>query len=247
MKLPGTVQQDVAGLKTLELFSEADQFNKWLYSRLKPYIQDGILEIGSGIGNISTFLLNDFANVTLSDLHPDYCIHLSQKFGKSPNLNKVLVADLADNELLQEEYLSNESFHSIIASNVVEHIENDRLAMKNAYDLLAPGGRFIVLVPAYNYLYNSFDIELGHFRRYSQSKLEESLKSAGFNILNTSYFNALGILGWWVSGTLMKKKLIPGNLLKKYNNLIPIIRLFDNLLLQKVGLSVISIAEKPKI
>ena len=51
-------ENDYVGEKTLDVIAEADKFNDWMYNTIKPFINGKVLEIGSGIGNISKFLLD---------------------------------------------------------------------------------------------------------------------------------------------------------------------------------------------
>ena len=50
---------DRSGHVNLDVINKAEKFNHWMYSAIKPYCKGRILEIGSGIGNISTCFLND--------------------------------------------------------------------------------------------------------------------------------------------------------------------------------------------
>ena len=50
--------EDKEGLNTLETISKADKFNRWMFDTISPYCKGRILEIGSGIGNISQFFIN---------------------------------------------------------------------------------------------------------------------------------------------------------------------------------------------
>ena len=88
------------------------------------------------------------------------------------------------------------TFDSVFAFNVVEHIEDDKLALENCYKLLKPGGHVVILVPAYQSLYNRFDKELEHFRRYTKKTLKAVISSARFDIITKRYFNFMGIFGW---------------------------------------------------
>lgn len=236
--------EDVVGRQTLELFAETDEFNKWLFQALSPYCNNNILEIGSGIGNISSFLIQNFAAVTLSDIRSDYFKTLHQKFDGNDNLAGICLVDLSTSKLEQDYPELLNKFDTIIASNVVEHIENDKLAIENCFKMLKPGGRVVILVPAYNWLYNPFDKELGHFRRYTKSTLSTLIQSGGFRIIGEKYFNALGMLGWWVSGSILRKKTLPANQLSFYNKIVPLARLIDKVLLRRIGLSVIVAGEK---
>jgi SAM-dependent methyltransferase len=234
---------DPAGLATLELFSHAPLFNRWLFETIRPFCKGSLLEIGSGIGNISVSLLNLGIPVTLSDLRDEYCDVLRSRFRGMPDLEGIGRIDLAVENFEEQypEFLNR--FDSIVALNVVEHIRKDSLAIGNCKKMLKPGGQLIVLVPAYRFLFNNFDRELGHFKRYNKKSLRKLLESGGLVPGHTQYFNFAGIAGWWLTGSVLKKKSIPGVQLNIYNRLVPILRLADTLTNHRVGLSVIAIAK----
>jgi len=75
---------------------------------------------------------------------------------------------------------------TVIALNVIEHIEEDVAAMRSMRDMLVPGGRAIVLVPALPRLYGSLDRELGHARRYTRNALATHMKEAGLRMSTSS-------------------------------------------------------------
>lgn len=75
----------------------------------------------------------------------------------------------------------------LVMLNVLEHIEDDRAALKKAFGLLKPGGSLILEVPAGRCLYDAYDAELNHFRRYSSVELERKLKEAGFIVGRKSH------------------------------------------------------------
>ena len=68
--------------------------------------------------------------------------------------------------------------------------------------------------------------------------------TANFKIIHKKYFNAVGILGWYISGKLLKNKLIPKGQLKFYNFLVPLFKAFDKLVCNKIGLSVMTVGTK---
>ena len=118
------------------------------------------------------------------------------------------------------------------------------MAIANCKKLLAPGGHLIILVPAFQLLYNGFDKELEHFRRYTRRSLRALFDAQQFEIIKSWYFNLAGILGWFVSGTILRKKTLPAGQLSFYNKLVPIFRIADRLTLNKIGLSVITVGKK---
>jgi len=235
---------DQEGLETLEAIAVADAFNQWMYETIKPFCRGKIVEIGSGIGNISQFFLQDNFDITLSDIRENYKAILRRKFSRFTNLSAIVQLDLVVDSF-ETQYASYlHSFDCIFALNVVEHIQNDRLAISNASKLLKSGGRMIILVPAYQKLYNGFDVQLEHFRRYSSNGLNDLMHGCNLRVIHSQYFNFAGILGWYFSGTILKKEIIPASQMKLYNHLVPLFRLVDKIFLNKVGLSVISVAEK---
>jgi SAM-dependent methyltransferase len=236
------IQEDRAGLETLELFSDAGRFNKWMFERIEGDCRGSILEIGSGIGNISAFLLERFTDVTLSDIQPEYCRRLKRTFGERRSLQHIFSIDLAaaDFEGAYGQLMGR--FDTVIALNVVEHIDDHVLAIRNAHRLLKSGGRLIVLVPAYPWLYNPMDKELGHFRRYTKKSLGELLAGEGLRMLRLEFFNAAAIGGWWFSGSVLRMDKIKKGPLRLYNGLVGIMRLADRLTGRKIGLSIIAVA-----
>jgi len=235
---------DQEGQDTLETIAKADRFNKWMFDTVLPFCSGNILEIGSGIGNISQFFLESGLKITLSDIRKNYCDSLRSRFGKAKTLEEVLLIDLTDPEFEKKYYKYNEAYDTVFALNVVEHIKDDKLALQNCRLLIKNGGNLIILVPAYQKLYNNFDKELGHYRRYTKKTLKSLFLKNGFEIIHTQYFNLIGTLGWFVSGKLLGKKSIPEGQMGLYNILIPVFKVLDKVMFQRIGLSVIIVGRK---
>lgn len=237
-------EHDEGGLNTLTAIAQTHRFNKWMYEAVRPYLKGEVLEIGSGIGNITQYAADDHFSITASDIRETYCQVLKKRFATHPCLKAVKNVDIAHpqfenvyNDLLQ-------SFDCVFALNAIEHIEQHEQAVVNCRKLLMSNGRLIILVPAFQSLYNSFDKELQHFRRYSKSSLEQLLSTSGFTILHTKYFNVAGVFGWWFSGNLLKNKILPAGQLSLFNRLVPVFEVADTLVGKRIGLSVISVGEK---
>ncbi len=233
---------DLEGEETLKAIAQADKFNHWMYETIKPYCSGKILEIGSGIGNISSFFVKEKFDITLSDIRAQYRDYLRQH-DATKNANVIELDIVADDfNSKYNAYLG--SFQTVFALNVVEHVEQDKLAIQNLLSLLTPGGKLIILVPAYQFLFNNFDRELYHFRRYNRNSLNKIMQQDNSQILKTFYFNLAGIAGWFLVGSVLKKKIIPSGDMKLYNKLVPIFKLVDKLFFNQMGLSVISVAQK---
>lgn len=239
-----TIPDDPNGLQTLQKLAAAPLINKWLFDAISPYCSGKILEVGSGIGNLSFYLLKKFSNVTLSDFRNKYCDILKIKYGNYANLNAVVEIDLSLNNFKEIYPYSSKKYDTIVALNVLEHIKNDALAIHNCRELLAPNGQLVLLVPAYQFLYNSLDKNLDHYKRYNKTNLSQLINNEGLQVVEIKYFNFIGIFGWWFTGSLLKKKQIPNYQLKIFNKLIPIFRFIDMLVFNKAGLSVIVICKK---
>ncbi|WP_333599022.1 class I SAM-dependent methyltransferase [Flavobacterium sp.] len=230
---------DLEGLTTLSVIEKADKFNGWMYHTIAPYCSGRILEIGSGIGNISQFFIAHKQEIVLSDLRDNYIEILKNKFP-----NEVVKIDLVDPDFDVKYGPFLETFDTVFALNVVEHIKDDVQAIANCKKLLKKGGTLIILVPAYQGLYNTFDTELEHFRRYTKSTLEPIIIKNDLKVSQQFYFNLIGILGWYFSGNILKKKTIPEGQMGLFNLLVPIFKLADKLTFNKIGLSVINVSKK---
>ncbi len=242
--MSGPVQSDPPGYETLETFSQAGAFNRWLYQKIVVYIQGKTIEIGSGIGNISTFLLKDIDDVTLTDLRPEYCRILQKKFSCNTHLRGVYELDLSSENFESKHPVLIEKFDTVVALNVIEHIKDDLLAIRNAKALLKKSGKLVILVPAGQYLYNSIDRELGHNKRYSKSSLIGLMESTGLVVTNCRYFNAAAILGWWVTGNVLREKTISSARLNIYDHMVPLFKFSDWFISPFTGISLISVGHK---
>ena len=232
------------GTETLEGIAEADHFNKWMFDSIKPFCSGEILEIGSGIGNLSDFFIKNGYAITLSDISKTYFDKLNDRFKGHSNFKGSFLLDFAEAELEKKYPELIGQFDTVFALNVLEHIPNHNQAVKNCYKLLKPGGKLIILVPAFNLLFNNFDEELEHQRRYTMQSLSKVFEDNQFEIHYKQYFNFMGIMGWFFSGRILQKRMIPNGQLKFYDLLVPIWKLLDIPLKKIVGLSIIQVAQK---
>lgn len=242
--MTGKNQDDKIGYDTLDVISDAGKFNRWMFNTIKPYCRGNILEIGSGIGNISKYFLDDNFDISLSDLSSEYFRILEEKFKEYRNLKGLFTLDFAETELEKNYPQLIGQFDTVFALNVLEHVPDHEQSIKNCHKLLKPGGNLVILVPAFQSLFNQFDIGLGHQRRYTPKTLKKVMAMPGFSIIHTQFFNVPGILGWYVSGKLMGEKAIPGGQMKLYDQLVPIWKVVDWFLNPLCGLSVICVAKK---
>lgn len=81
------------------------------------------------------------------------------------------------------------SFDLVTTLDVVEHIQDDITALRELRRVMRPGGALLVTVPAFMLLWGDQDEISHHFRRYTDASLRRSLRSAGFVVEHSSYFN----------------------------------------------------------
>lgn len=237
------IPTDQIGFSTLLSISDIDKFNQWMFESILPYIKGKTLEVGSGIGNISSMFVRSQLPLTLSDYNKEYSRFLQKRFASESLIEGVYRIDLTDPDFETKWSHLLGSFDTVFALNVIEHIEDDQLAVANCYKLLAPGGHLILLMPAYPGLYNEFDKGLGHCRRYTR-KTMSGLLSTRFEVVRTWHFNLMGIFGWFFFGTLLRAKTITRGQMKIYNRLVRLFRIIDTLTFRRIGLSVIGVGKK---
>ena len=236
-------QQENTGRVALKAMSFAPSFNKWMYSTISPYTKGKILEIGSGLGNISKYFLQNGSSITLSDIDAFYIQYLKTEFQQLQYGKNLLSIDLQKKDFNNNYNHLAENFDTVILLNVLEHLEDDASAIRNCKFLLKNKGTIIILVPAYSFLFSEMDKALHHYRRYTAKKLVQLICKENFLIEKSFYFNALGI-GAWLYGKLMKYKAPPDSNMKFFDMLTPFGKLIDRLLFQKTGLSAIVLATK---
>lgn len=236
-------EADQTGFETLLIVSNAGNFNRWMYEKIAPHCKGRILEAGSGIGSISVHFLRVGQSIMLSDIRSDYCEKLTLNFGHFSNLEGVVKMNLTDPDFESRHRTLLGSFDTVFALNVIEHIENDLLAIQNCRRMLRKNGRLVVLVPAFQWLYNGLDLELQHCRRYNARTLGRLLEAAQLKVLHKSYFNALGIPGWFVSGGVQRNKTLPESQMALFNAMVPLAKWIDKGCSRLLGLSIVMVGE----
>jgi SAM-dependent methyltransferase len=207
-----------------------------MFDRLRRWVGRRVLEIGSGIGNLSAFLL-DAERLVLTDTREEYLDRLRARFAQHSNVavaRLYLPAELGA--------LAGHQFDTIICLNVLEHVDDDASSLQAMRRMLAPAGRLVLLVPALPALYGTIDRALGHHRRYQRGPLTALLQATGFKVAHVEYFNLAGVPGWWFAGRVLRRQTIPAGSLKLYDALVPLFRL-ERLLPWRVGQSLIAIGE----
>jgi len=228
-------------LTRLETLSAADRFNDEVWNRVRGFIGTDILEVGMGIGIFTEKLLKK-GKVCGVEIVPEFVAEARRRLGTRPDL-EYLLADIGAPSL--PDSLRGRSFDTIVCMNVLEHIEDDRGTLSRFLGLLKPGGKLVLVVPAHMWLYNPLDANDGHFRRYERAELAGKLADAGFSVVHESRFNLFGIAGWFLNGTILRRKDLPAGQMGLFNTVAPLLFWLENLVGPPVGLSLLTVGAKP--
>ena len=214
---------DEHGSEILARLNRAPRFTKWMADTIRPYVGERVLEIGAGIGNLTTNLVPR-TEYYASDINEHYLDRLNNLKLTRPYL-EVGYTDASAGETYPKA-----EFDTVICLNVVEHLEDDVKALRNICGSLEKEGRAIILVPSGPGLYGTLDKVLGHYRRYTRDQLVEACARAGFRVEKVLKFNRIGSPGWWWNGKVLKKTTFGFWQIKLLNTLIPFVRPIDRFL-----------------
>ena len=106
---------DNTGNKTLNVIADADKFNSWMYQTIKPFTYGSILEIGSGIGNISKYFIQNNYSITLSDFDEFYLDRLKKDFSSNNNVKDFQSIDLQKKDFQAEYENLKESYDTTVS------------------------------------------------------------------------------------------------------------------------------------
>jgi len=158
--------------------------------RIRPFLGQNILEIGAGGGRFTSALLGSGTFATYVATEPSSTL-IAQFKARCPGveIHQSLIEDLPKT--------FTGRFDTIIASHVLEHIEDDLMFLRRLRRFVKPGGRIIFMIPALNWLMSDLDRNIGHYRRYDKTMIRRLCRAADVPIESLRYENFLGIAGWW--------------------------------------------------
>lgn len=139
-----------------------------------------VLDVGCGAGAMIP-VLKEFGRVTAMDTSAEALDYCQQLFPEVTFLEGIVPDDLPPGR----------QYALVTAFDVIEHIDDDVGALASLRDVLAPGGRFVCTVPAYQWMWSPHDDLNDHKCRYTARLLRARLETAGFTVDKLSYFNSL--------------------------------------------------------
>jgi 2-polyprenyl-3-methyl-5-hydroxy-6-metoxy-1,4-benzoquinol methylase len=216
----------------------APRYRQWEHELVAPFLGRSILEIGSGRGYFSEKLAEGcFERLILSD-HDEQCLErLRQTYADRSDVcvTRITLPGRID---------VGEPVESVVAMNVLEHIDDDTGALRDLAAVVRPGGRIVLWVPAYMQLYGDFDCKVGHFRRYTPATIGAVVERAGLRVRHARPVNFLGGVAWWVAVRRGGAGRPDPRLVWLYDNvLVPVSRTVERSLRPPFGQSVLCVAD----
>jgi SAM-dependent methyltransferase len=171
--------------------AELDDRHWWYRARRKiiaelirrevPLAADAqILELGCGTGH-NLAMLSGFGHVDGLELDEEARALSEKRLGR-----KVMSSPLPE---LSE--VPDGHYDLIGAFDVIEHIDEHHAALASVATKLKPGGKFVMTVPAHQWMWSAHDVVNHHKRRYSKRSLRALIDGSPMQLQRVGYFNSL--------------------------------------------------------
>ena len=181
--------------------------NAWLrydvVSRLLPPTAQSILELGCGGGAFGYRLA---VNHDYLGVEPDGTSYATARL-------RLVGASRAEvrHGMSQDVLEPGRRFDVVCAFEVLEHLADERAAVREWSQSLNPGGHLILSVPAFQERFGKADVYAGHFRRYSPQQMTDLLTGCGLTDVQTVVYGVpLGYLLEHGRNYLLGRRLQPG-------------------------------------
>lgn len=224
----------------LDAMAAASNYYGWIMDRFRPYLGKRVMEVGAGIGTFSEYLAEGLPGAALTLLEPatNNLTRLRERFAGRPGVE------------VRQGYLDGSlepgSVDSIVAVNVLEHVPDDAGFVAAALSALEPGGRVILFVPAGPGIFGAMDEAFEHYRRYTREGLGALLAQGGLEIEELRYTNLPGVLAWWFTGKVLRRRTVTPGAARLYDRLvIPWLRRLESYWTPPRGQNLLAIARKP--
>lgn len=222
--------------QVLEVMSAAENYIGWLAGLAETHLGDSPLEVGAGIGDYAGAWSRPGRVLTVSEADPGRLAVLHDRFRARTD---ILVREL------EVPITETAEYSSVVAYNVLEHIEDEVAALRSFAGLVRPGGTVVLIVPAFMIAMSAFDKEIGHYRRYRKKTLTAAIMAAGLHPVDVRYVNPVGLLGWIVLMRLLGRRTDDTPVAFFDRFIVPVLRRIETRVRPPFGQSVFAVAQVP--
>jgi SAM-dependent methyltransferase len=223
----------------LDAMAEAKNYYAWIAARFAPHLGSDVVEVGAGIGTFAEHLLRAAPHARLTLVEP------AENNFEALRERMAVEARVRVRHGYLDAGAPESGASSVVAVNVLEHVEDDGAFLRAARRVLAPGGRLLLFVPALPGIFGTLDAAFEHFRRYTRPGLRRKVAGAGFAVDELHYVNLPGVLAWWASGVLLRKRTVTRRDARLYDRwAIPLIRAVESRWHPPLGQSLLLVATR---
>jgi SAM-dependent methyltransferase len=219
----------------------AKNYTRWVLRQFEGSFGRNVLEVGIGHGGYGDHVPASASYCGL-DIDPKNVADARERYPS----RSFIEGDVTSDEFLR---LEAKGFDTVLCCNVLEHIEDDRRAVRNMLRVLAAGGRLLLLVPALPSLFNDLDRIAGHQRRYTKATLSGTIDPALGRVKRLAYFNSVGALGWLANSFVRHENIESRSIAMQVaffdRVMVPVSRVADRLVARSFGQSLVAVVEKP--
>jgi SAM-dependent methyltransferase len=211
------------------------RYRRYQYDLIAPHCGRTILEVGAGLGEFAE-QFDDVDRLVLTDVDPGAVDLMARRFAGRPEVQTRTLALGVAPEL-------DEPVDSVVAINVLEHIEDDAGALRSLATAVQPGGSIVLWVPGYQQLYGEFDRKVGHVRRYTPATLASAVRRAGLDVELVKPVNLLGGIAWWLTVRRGGSTSPDSKLVAVFDRfVVPVTRALERVMRPPFGQSVLCVA-----
>lgn len=177
--------------QAFERMAELDGLHWWYRARrrileqvirrfVRPPADARVLEIGCGTGH-NLAMLGQFGRLEAVELDNQARALAEQRLGRP----------IVDEALPGLATTLRGPYDLIALLDVLEHVDDDRMALTSILGMLSPGGALLLTVPANPWMWTAHDAVHHHHRRYRKADLVGRVTAAGYRIEMLSFFNTM--------------------------------------------------------
>jgi SAM-dependent methyltransferase len=234
--------QDLYAVRDLETMQEAPGYAAHLFNLVREHLGSRVLEVGTGIGTMTQRLV-ETAELVIG-IEPNVnCAARTQEVMRGHPRFSLRVCHLEECDPAE---LAGHRLDTVLCFNVLEHIADDVGALATFRNVVVPGGRVLIFVPAVQAAYGPLDAELGHHRRYSKRTLSTAFADAGLELERLRYTNPIGLAGWMYNAHISKATSHSRSQVRLFDRLVaPWALTLERIVPPPIGLSLFAVGRRP--